>query len=134
MLKAAIIVFSFMIFVFVEEALASKILPPDRTFIAREATYVFVGKIMDVRDLSEPSQRCNSVNNVTKIEVIENIRGEASRIIELPVCAGNKAFNRVLEKQRLYIFFLKKVGDEYKRLYPIGGIIEFYSGMNFRPS
>ncbi len=114
----------FTLIVFCELSYASTIMPPNKNYIAESATNIFVGKIIRI-ETKEPKGRCNSVNNTTTIEVVENIRGKVEKPIELPVCAGNKAFNRILKKDSMYIFFLKKSGSEYKRLYPIGGIVEF---------
>lgn len=108
---------------FANAALSSQIPAPDPIAIAKQATHVFVGRVVSTKPNS-PLAHCSHRNELVAVVVEESLRGEGPNDIQLPVCQGLKGFHRTLVVDGVYLFFLKKNGDQYLRVYPAGSVIE----------
>ncbi|MDO3381446.1 hypothetical protein [Gilvimarinus algae] len=97
----------------------------DNVTIAKTASHIFIGRVVENHDELIKPWQCNERYYESKIEVIENLRGLSVGSISLPVCQGTKVSNLPLEKNKTYLFFLKRNGEQFIRVSPRGGIIEF---------
>lgn len=98
---------------------------PNKARIAKTSTNIFVGKVIENKDVSPKAWQCNQFHYESRIVIMENIRGDSGKEITLPVCLGSKGANLNIVENGTYIFFLIRRGEGFIRIYPRGGVVPF---------